>query len=420
MTFFQRRNKVEKPSKVRMVIAVSQVTTMALLGKGQMAFFRQHGFDVDVLAAKDESVDSVIQEGAEFFDTNFIRDLSPFADIKTMWHLFKLFRRRKPDVIQLMTLKPSMLGALAGRITGVPLIIRHKWGSMLDCNYRGLKRFLLFRADRTSNILAHRVVSVSHQLLESEVKIGAIDPRKAIVYGSGSSNGLDLNRFKKTPEWIQGAKEVRDKLGIWQDATVLGTVMRVNIEKGICELVNAFCKLAERMPKLHLIIIGGYDIRNLPPEDVVRTIESHPRIHFTGFVGNIEDYYAAMDIFVMPSYREGFCNSNIEASGMELPVISTNVIGCSGSSVLDGVTGLVVPPRDSKALADAIEKLLTDKQLAKKLGYQGRERVEREFDQKLVWHNQLRDICLMLQQKGIEPPVEPEQIADRSCPLCKS
>jgi glycosyltransferase involved in cell wall biosynthesis len=231
---------------------------------------------------------------------------------------------------------------------------------------------------------------------------------------------LDLERFKRTPELIEKGKKVKEKLGILPGAPVLGTVMRINIEKGICELVEAFCELAEMMPKLHLIIIGGYDIRNLPPEDVVRTIEGHPRIHFTGFVGNIEDYYAAMDVFVLPTYREGFCNSNLEASGMELPVISTNVIGCSGSSVLDGVTGLVVPPRNSKALADAIEKLLTDKELAKKLARQGRERVETQFDQKFVWHSQLRDICELLKQKQIKPPVEPELIGEKTCPLCDS
>jgi len=400
-----------------MVIAVHQVSTMATLGKGQVAFFHKHGFNVDMFAAKDDTIDSVIEEGAEFSDVNFVRNLSPLADLKTALHLIKLFHRRKPDVIQLMTLKPSILGALAGRIAGVSVIVRHKWGNMRESNYEGLKRFLLFSADKLSNGLSHRVVVICHKLKESEVKAGAVRPEKAVVYGSGSSNGLDLNRFKKTQENIRKGRMLKDKLGILPGDPVLGTVMRVNVEKGICELVEAFCELAESMPKLHLIIIGGYDIRNRPPEHVARTIERHPRIHFVGFVRNIEDYYAAMNVFVMPSYREGFCKANIEASGMELPVVSTRIIGCS-ESVLDGVSGLLVPPRDSKALGDAIEKLLTDEQLAKKLGCQGRERVEREFDQKLVWHNQLRDICLMLQQRGIEPPVEPGQIVGKNCPLC--
>jgi len=410
--------KQTSSGSLRMVMAVSQAKTMVTVCKGRVSFYRQHGFDVDVFAAKGEGVDSVVGEGAEFFNTNFIRDLSPFADLKTVLYLFKLFRRRKPHVIQLMTLKPSILGGFAGRMAGVPLIVRHKWGNMRECNYKGIKRFLLFSADKMSNKLAHRVVTVSHELKESEVAAGAIDKDKAAVYGSGSCDGLDLSSFKRTPERIQRGKEIRDKLGIPQDATVLGTVMRVNVEKGICELIEAFCKLTKKIPKLHLLIIGGYDIRNRPPKQIQLTIEEHPQIHhLVRFVMNIEDYYAAMDIFVMPSYREGFCKSNIEASSMELPVVSTRIIGCS-DSVLDGVTGLLVPPRNSSALSEAIEKIIMDPQLARRLGRAGRERVEGEFDQKLVWHHQLRDICFMLKAKNIEPPVEPEEISSTTCPLC--
>jgi glycosyltransferase involved in cell wall biosynthesis len=409
--------KKKTDKKLKMIISASMTQTMATLGKGQISFYRQHGFDVDVFAAKGWSEDSIINEGAEFFEINFVRDLSPIADLKAVWRLFKLFRIRKPDVIQLMTLKPSIFGVLAGRMAKVPLIVRHKWGNMRECNYKGLRRFLLFSADKISNKLAHRVVVICHKLRDSEVKAGAVDGPKAVVYGSGSSNGLDLNRFKRTSERVENGKEIRRKLSISQDAYVLGTVMRINIEKGICELVEAFCRLAQKRPQLHFLIVGEYDIRNLPPQEVIKTIEDHPKIHFVGIVHNIEDYYAAMDIFVMPSYREGFCKSNIEASGMELPVVATDIIGCS-ESVKDGVSGLLVPPRQSKPLADAIEKLLTDRELAKKLGKQGRQRVEREFDQKFVWHNQLRDISGLLKTRGISPSVDPEDIGQRSCPLC--
>lgn len=400
-----------------MVIAVSQISTMATLGKGQANFFINHGFDVDVFAAKDWATESIINEKAGFFDVNFVRDLSPIADLKTLWRVFRLFRQRKPDVVLLMTLKPCILGALAGRIAGIPLIIRHKWGNTRDCNYKGLKRFLLFSADKMSNKLAHRVVVICHKLKESEIKVGAVDEEKAVVYSSGSSNGLDLERFKKTPKRIEKGKQILDKLGIWLNASVIGTVIRINIEKGICELIDSFLLLSERFPKLRLIIVGDYDIRNLPGEDIIDEIKNNPRIYHVGFQENIEDYYAAMDIFVMPSYREGFCKSNIEASGMELPVVATDIIGCS-ESVKDGVSGLLVQPRQSKPLANAIEKLLTDRELAKKLGKQGRQRVEQEFDQKLVWHNQLRDICSLLKSRGISPPVDPEDIGGKSCPLC--
>lgn len=403
---------------LRLVISVSLASTMATLGKDQAGFFVQHGFDVDIFGKADGTESSVISEGANFFDIDFKRSLSPMADIITLFKLIKLFRRQKPDVVQLMTLKPSFLGSIAGRLTGVPLIVRHKWGYMRDSNYRGIKRFLLSSVDKISNILSHRIVAICHKLLEAEIKAKAINPKKAIVFGSGSDNGVDLKRFKRTSELIEKGRAIREKLGIWPNTSVLGTVMRINIEKGISELVMSFEQLSEKYPNLRLIIVGEFDIRNLPGRDIINEIKDNPRIHHVGFQKNMEEYYAAMDIFVMPSYREGFCKSNIEASSMELPVVSTNIIGCS-ESVKDGVSGILVPPRQVQPLVDAIEKLLNNKELAEKLGKQGRQRVENEFDQKYVWHNQLRDICQLLKDKGIEPPIEPEKIIGISCPLCK-
>ncbi len=405
-------------AKPKMIIAVSQASTMATLGKDQARFFVEHGFDVCVLGRADGTESSVIEEGAKFVNMDFRRALSPFADFKALIKLIKFFKQEKPDVIQLMTLKPSFLGTIAGRLTGVPVIIRHKWGYLRECNYTGIKRFLLFSADKLSNMLAHRVVAICHKLLEAEVKVGAIDTKKGIVYGSGSDNGVDLNRFKKTPELLEKRKAVRERLQIFPSAPVLGTVMRINIEKGITELILAFKQLSEKYPSLRLIIVGDYDIRNLPGKYIVDEIKNNPKIHPVGFQKNVEEYFAAMDIFVMPSYREGFCKSNLEASSMELPVVSTNIIGCS-ESVKDGVSGILVPPRTVQPLADAIEKLMTDKELAVRLGKQGRQRAENEFDQKFVWHNQLRDIGQLLKDKGIEPPVEPEQIVKNHCPLCE-
>jgi len=403
--------------KPKMVIAVSEASTMATLAKDQTAFFVKHGFEVHILAKADGTEQFIIDEGAAFHNIGFKRALSPFADIKAICQVTKLFKKIKPDIIQLMTTKPSFVGGIAGRLTGVPLIIRHKWGYLRECNYSGVKKFLLFTTDKACNKLAHRVVAICHKLLEAEVRAGAINPKKAIVFGSGSDNGVDLNRFKRTPELIERGKVIREKLQILPTAPVLGTVMRINIEKGITELILAFRLLSERYPNSRLIIVGEFDIRNLPNEDIISEIKNNTRIHHVGFQKNIEDYFAAMDIFVMPSYREGFCKSNIEASSMELPVVSTNIIGCS-ESVKDGVSGILVPPRTVQPLADAIEKLLVDKELVKKLGTQGRQRAENEFDQKFVWHNQLRDICQLLKDKDIKPPVEPEKIVGNLCPLC--
>jgi glycosyltransferase involved in cell wall biosynthesis len=415
----QNKYPQNNPEKLKMVLAVSQASTMATLNKGQIEFYSRHGFDVRVFAAKDNTIDSILEEGGRFFNVNFVRALNPFSDVIALVQLIKLFATQKPQIIQLMTLKPSFLGTIAGRLTRVPVIIRFKWGNMRESNYKGVKRFLLFAADRFSNMLADRVVAICHKLKDSEIEHGVVNPSKIVVYGFGSDNGVDLKRFKKTPELAEKGKIIREKLRIWPTAPVLGTVMRINIEKGITELILAFKQLSENYPNLRLIIVGEFDVRNLPGRDIINEIKDNPRIHHVGFQKNVEEYYAAMDIFVMPSYREGFCKSNIEASSMELPVVSTDIIGCS-ESVKDGVSGILVPPRQVQPLIEAIEKLLTNNELAAKLAKQGRYRVETEFDNYLVWHNQLMGVCEMLKSKGLTPPVEPDLIKGSECVLCKS
>jgi glycosyltransferase involved in cell wall biosynthesis len=414
-----RKNKMllEKPV---MVIAVNIVRSLTTICKGQITFYRQHGFDVDALAHNDlpNGVELVTGEGANFFEMDFVRDVSPGADLKDLKRMYRLFRRRRPTIIQLMSPKPCILGTVAGRLAGVPIIVRHVWGNLRESEFKGAKRFFLFSSERLSNMLAHEVIVISHKLKDSEVSAGALNPKKAVVFGSGSSNGLNLNRFELTPERKERGRQIRQQLLIADDWKVLGTAMRVNIEKGICELVEAYLKLSRNIPNLALMILGDYDVRGQPPEHIIRTIKEHPRIRHVGFQENIEDYYAAMDLFVMPSYREGFCESNIEASGMGLPIVATNIIGCS-ESVLDGVTGLLVPPRNSDALADAIKRILTNPQLAQQLGKNGRERMEREFDQKLIWHGQLRSFCYLMQKKSISPPVNPELITGTTCPMCR-
>lgn len=401
-----------------MVQATAIPSTMATFGRGQMAFYRKHGFEVIFCSAAGDGLDVVLAEGVDFYEMDFRRALSPIADLVTVWKLYHLFRRLKPDVIQLKTLKPGILGSLAGRLAKVPLIIRYKQGYTRDCNYRGLKKKLLLAADKYAYAFSDQVVAVSHELRQIEIDAGAIRPEKIIVYGQGTSHGIDLERFALTEKRKQVAREIRSHYGIPREAVLLGTVMRVNIEKGITELIRAFQQLEKINNDLHLLIVGNYDIRNLPESEIMDTISRHPKIHLTGWVSNIEDYYPAMDIFVLPTYREGFCNSNIEAGLMGLPVVSTDVIGVNGSSVINGKTGLIVPPRQVQPLVEAIQFLIDSPQKRREYADNAAERVRREFSNRFVWHQQLKGLCQLLQEKGIVPPVEPDEISGVQCPLC--
>jgi len=135
------------------------------------------------------------------------------------------------------------------------------------------------------------------------------------------------------------------------------------------------------------------------PQDIA-LFKTDPKIHLVGFQKNVPPYLAAIDIFVMPSYREGFGLSNIEASAMGLPVVSTRIPGCI-DSVKDGLTGLLVPPRDVEMLVEAIQSYLDDAELRRKHGQAGRERVLREFRPEMIWEDLLKEYCALLKKKKI-------------------
>jgi glycosyltransferase involved in cell wall biosynthesis len=406
------------PVRPKIVVGITLTSSMAVFGKGFLAFLKQHGFDVYLCARKDMLYEKIEDEGFTFIEMPFERRFNPLNDLQLLYKFISTFSKIKPDVVDLMTLKPCAIGSVAAKLTGVPVIIKHLWGFMAECNYDPLRRTLLLGAHKVSNVMADRVVAVCQELKEVEEKSKRTSPDKTVVYGQGSAFGIDIDQFLLTEERKCIGEELRHRWSIKEGHRVFGSVMRVNVEKGVTELVDAFVTLYEKHPEYRLIIAGRHDIRNRPAQRILDLMDHHPGIRFVGFVDDIRDFYAAIDIFVLPTYREGFCNSNLEASSMSKPVISTNIIGVNNSSVIDGVTGLIVPPRDAARLAEKMELLAGNQILCEKLAQQGRNRVEAYFDKEMVWHNQLRDICELLKLKNIKPPVEPSHILHRKCSLC--
>ena len=160
---------------------------------------------------------------------------------------------------------------------------------------------------------------------------------------------------------------------------MIGFVGRVVRDKGIVELVAACRELRRRDARMHLMIVGIEDETAIPP-DAAAALEADPRIHWKGGDWNTPPLYAAMDIVVLPTYREGFPNVPLEAAAMELPTVATRIAGCT-DAIEDGVTGLLVPPRDAMALAAALRRYIESAELRRRHGRAARERVARMFRQ---------------------------------------
>jgi lipopolysaccharide/colanic/teichoic acid biosynthesis glycosyltransferase len=260
----------------------------------------------------------------------------------------------------------------------------------------GLKRLVLWLAERLACACAHRVVPVSKSLRLRAIELKLVSPEKARCLGNGSC-GVDTEHFTPKNRNSEQVVQLRQALGLTGNETVVGFAGRFVKDKGIRELVEAFRELSASRPDLRLLLVGDFEDGD-PVETKVRSyIESTPTILLPGFVADAAPYYALMDVFVLPTYREGFPGVPLEAQASEVPVVTTNATGAV-DSVRHGVTGLIVPVKDAKALTAAIDTLLRKPEMRTNMGHAGRKWMEHAFRPEVVWQAHVEMYRQMLEE----------------------
>jgi len=361
------------------------LTTVSLSIKsfyqGQLDAFNKAGFETTVICADDGELGDVLPAETDFVPVNFSRVLSPIRDIKTLWGLYRLFAHKRFDIIQYSTPKASLLGAIAAFAARAPVRIYILWG-LYYMGQSGLKRFMFKTFERIICLLSTNIVPIAREMIDFVEAEGLTKSSKCAVMYNGSACGIDLQQFD--PEkWRDSRNELRNNLNIPEYATVIGTVARLTGDKGINELVEAFGMLCDEVSLLYLLLVGDQEEKDRLQTASERAIRNNLKIKAVGWQKDPLPYYAAMDIFCLPTYREGFGKVNLEAQAMGLPVVSTNVIG-PRESIENGVTGFLVEPRSSKVLIEPLKKLIQHVELRKQMGQNGRERIKQKFDSKNV------------------------------------
>jgi glycosyltransferase involved in cell wall biosynthesis len=372
-------NNFKRPRLVFIVTAAMSVVFF----RGKIANLCSCGFDVSLISSPGPEQESIRAEGASIFDVPMNREISPLADLVSLWRLWRVLRRIRPDVTDSGTSKAGLLGGVAAVLAGVPHRIYTLHGLRLETT-QGLKRKLLTIAERVACRCAHRVHCVSPSLCARAIGLGLVNPDKAVVVGPGTCNGVDVDCFHASLDARQKASDLRCRLGIHQDASVIGFVGRFTRDKGIPELYQAFISLREYHPNLRLLLVGDYEAGDPIAEDVRRAIEGNPEVIRVGFVPDAAPYYHLMNLCVLPTYREGFPGVPLEAQAAGKPVVTTRATGAI-DSVLDRQTGFIVPVGDVNALSAAIDRLLGDPSLRKRMGEAGRVWVEAVFRREIVW-----------------------------------
>ncbi|MEW5739574.1 MAG: glycosyltransferase family 4 protein [Myxococcota bacterium] len=335
------------------------------------------GFEVTVVTSPDERLTAFgRRQGVATVALDMPRRVTPLGDWQALTRLHALLRRLEPGIVHAHTPKGGLLGTLAAQAAGVPVRLYHMRG-LPFVTMEGPMRALLQTTERLSCRAATRVVCQSPSLRRTALEHRLVAPERCEVILRGS-NGVDCDGRFRLPRHAEAARALRASLGIAPDDLVLGFVGRLVGDKGVPELVLAFERLASTRPNAWLLLAGPYEPRDPIDEGTRGRIEAHPRIRTLGFVADPGPVYAAADVIVLPSHREGFPNVPLEAAAMERPVVSTRVDGCT-DAVEDGVTGTLVGVDDVGELAAALDRYAADPDLRRRHGLAGRARVVAHF-----------------------------------------
>ena len=349
------------------------------------AFMRNHLLGLseqyDVTAIADFTPEDLSGEwlpGVRLVPIPIARHISPFADLKALWLLFRYFRAHRFDAVHSVTPKAGLLAMSAARLAGIPNRI-HCFTGQVWATRRGFGRGLLKNADRLIAANATRILTDSHSQREFLVSQGVLKPGQAEVLGRGSISGVDVERFQ--PD-ARVRASIRAELGVPQRACLLLFLGRLNRDKGVLDLAEAFARLARDNADVWLVMVGP-DEAEIGAQFEHRCGDVMARVRRVDFTPTPEYYMAAADVFVLPSYREGFGSVVIEAAACGVPAVASRIYGLT-DAVEEGVTGLLHPPGDVPALHDSLLRICADAGLRSSMGTRARARTLADFSMATV------------------------------------
>lgn len=390
----------EKP--VRLVHITTIPETLYFL-TGQVSYMKSKGLEVHALSSPGDDLGKFgRQEGIAVHAVEMPRRITPVQDLIAIRRLWRSLRAIKPQIVHAHTPKGCLLGMISAWLARVPVRVYHVHG-LPFVTATGLKRTLLRLSERASCLLATQVYSVSHANRDVITAEGLCSPRKIKVLLNGSINGLDAaGRFNPERVGVDAGQGTRAQYGIPTGATVLGFVGRIVRDKGLIELAEAWQTLRADFADLHMLVVGPFEPQDPVPDAVKAMLQTDERIHLAGMVGPDEmpAYYAAMDLLVLPTYREGFPYVPMEAAAMGLPVVASRVPGCT-EAVQDGVTGTLVPARDAAALTAALRQYLENPDVRHQHGQAGRARMLRDYLPEALWNAQYEEYVALLRRSRV-------------------
>jgi glycosyltransferase involved in cell wall biosynthesis len=396
ITFAYLRKKYNYLARIKVCWIVSVDITLKFMLFNQLKFLQSQGYNVSAVCSPGKWVKDIEANGIKVKEISFKRKISPFSDIISFISLYFYLRKEKFQIVHAHTLKPQFYGQIAARLAGVPIVINtlHGFDFSDDAPYLR-KRFFIF----LKKIIAKHsdlIFSISRAVINTLIKEKICQPELLRYLG----RDIDTDKFNPKRFSEEFILDKKRQLGIGQNQKVIGIVARLVREKGYLELFEAFKKVLKKFPGALLLIVGQKEPekKDAINPDIVREYGIEKNVLFLGERADADEIYSLIDVFVLPSHREGLGAATLEASATEKPVIVSSTGGCL-EAVDDGKTGILVPVRNAEKLYEAIMYLFDNPEKAKKMGELGREKVIREFNEKLIFDRMKTEYNCLIKKK---------------------
>lgn len=379
-----------KPKPVKLIRISTVAFTLDVLLKGQLRFLNKY-FKVVAVSGEDKHLQNIKErEGVQIHSVKMKRRISVFKDLISLIKLYLFFRKKKPQIVHSVTPKAGLLSMVAGYFAKVPIRM-HTFTGLIFPTEQGLMKKLLIWMDKLLCACATHVYPEGEGVKQDLLAYKITNKPLSVIH-NGNINGIDIDFFnpKKFNDKIP---IIRKELGISPDDYVFVFVGRLVGDKGINELVTAFEQLLNTdAPKsIKLLLVGPYENQLDPLElKTLEAIESNKNIVATGYMDDVRPFLAISNVFVFPSYREGFPNAVMQAGAMGLPSIVTNINGCN-EIIKPDLNGILISSKNSDELFQEMKRILLDQNLYSFLKNNAQSQITERYNHQRVWKAILKE-----------------------------
>lgn len=342
-----------------------------------MRKLQEEGYDITLISSMSNNFYNKFRNEFHCINLQMSRGTNPLEMLKSIWMLYKIFRRERFDYIQYATPNASLYASVAAFMVGCPIRVYCQWG-IRYVGFEGMKRSFFKMLEILTCKLSTHIRPASQKNLVFAVSEGHYPEKKAAIIGAGGTIGVDFKVFDKSKKEAYKAAVI-EKYPILQNRFVFGFVGRMDRDKGTNELFSSFLKLHQKYSNVGLLFIGPEDKITGIDISLYQAIKDSGAAVFTGLTSEVPQYISAIDVLVHPSYREGFSMVIQQAMAMEIAVVTTNIPGPS-EVIEENVSGLLAEAKDSESLAQAMEKFLQDNVLRSSMAHEGYNRARKLFE----------------------------------------